>query len=512
MFDLFGNRTKFVRAHVWRDKTDFTYPEASLVSLSEKADLGVAFSGGGTRSASAVAGQLRGLKAIGLLGKVKYISAVSGGAWGAGPFTFLPERFDEDEFLGEVLPPRKITVDSLNNLPKRSLLRAASDSVITDDFLKEAFELGGDETYARSIGNVFLEPFDLNDDGRFTTFDEVTLRNVLKENDKARDNDHYLEHGDFYVARPGRPFFVAGATLFSEQKKVPQVHVEFTPYYSGTRRFVDLDDPVGGGYLETVGCDSERPRRRGTVVKVKLGQKRHRFALSDIIGTSGAAPQELLRKLRVGFVGLPEYRHWALKDSGGFSDHEELSYGDGGHLENLGIMPLLARGVSNIIVFVNSKTKFVYNEDPDNCRIASSIPNLFKPAPNGFKLNLVIKDDDKHSKYKALLKAFAKAQNAGESLIHVDSYDIRRNVHYSVKARSDVRICWVYNQNVQQWFSQLPFQTKKLIEDGEVARFPHYKTFFQNPPKVIDLSRAEAGLLAHLSCWNVTENKGLLAP
>ena len=60
MFDLFGNRTKFVRAHVWRDKTDFTYPEASLASLSDKADLGVAFSGGGTRSASAVAGQLRG--------------------------------------------------------------------------------------------------------------------------------------------------------------------------------------------------------------------------------------------------------------------------------------------------------------------------------------------------------------------------------------------------------------------------------------------------------------------
>ena len=91
MFGIFGNRTKFVRARAWRNDASFAYPEAGLPSLRDKADLGVAFSGGGTRSAAAVVGQLRGLKAIGILDSVKYISAVSGGTWGSAPFTFLPD-------------------------------------------------------------------------------------------------------------------------------------------------------------------------------------------------------------------------------------------------------------------------------------------------------------------------------------------------------------------------------------------------------------------------------------
>lgn len=390
---------------------------------------------------------------------------------------------------------------------------AIADSVITDDFFAEAAKLGGDETYSRAIGNIFLEPFDLGDDGQFMSFDGATVAAALEQNSKDEDDDYYLKRTDFYVARRDRPFLIAGATLFSGQQKAPKIPTEFTPYYSGTCNFFDLDEPIGGGYIETFGADSEKPKRRAKTVTVKLGAKRHRFALSDMIGASGAAPQELLRKHNIGFVGFPEFRHWAFKQPGGFADEEELSYGDGGHLENLGIMPLLARQVKNIIVFVNSKTKFEYNADPDKCEIANSLPNLFKPSSgDDFGLNVVIKDNNQHTKYKALLNAFRIAADAGKTLIHSDTYDIRSNKHYSVSAYSDVRITWIYNQNVTQWFDELPYHTKRMIEDGEVKRFPHYRTFFQNPPKVIDLSRAEAGLLAHLSCWNVIKNKDLLMP
>lgn len=511
MFDFFRNRMKYVRARAWRNDANFTYPENNLDSLNDKSDIGIAFSGGGTRSASAVAGQLRGLKRIGLLDKIKYISAVSGGAWGSAPFTFLPSTFDEDEFLGETLGPAKITLDSLRGPSKKSLINAIANTIITDDFFETAAKFGGDETYSRAVGNIFLEPFDLNDRNRLLSFDETTLIDALGRNSKDDDDENFLKRKDFFVARRGRPFFIAGATLFSGQNQSPKVHTELTPYYSGTRNFFNLSDPVGGGYVETIGCDSEKPKRSGKVVKLKLGGKRHRFTLSDIIGTTGAAPQELLRKHRLGFVGLPEYRHWAFKQPRGFTDHDELSYGDGGHLENLGIMPLLARQVKHIIVFVNSKTKFVFDPDPEKCRIASSIPNLFRPSPvDGFRLNLVIKDDAANTKYRELLAAFRDAD--GKTLIHSDTYDIMTNKHYSITAHSGSRICWVYNQNATQWFSKLPFQTRKMITDGEVKRFPHYKTFFQNPPKIIDLSRAEAGLLAHLSCWNVTKNKDVLIP
>jgi hypothetical protein len=45
-----------------------------------------------------------------------------------------------------------------------------------------------------------------------------------------------------------------------------------------------------------------------------------------------------------------------------------------------------------------------------------------------------------------------------------------------------------------------------MIGAGSLANFPHYATFFQNPPAVIDLSAKQTQLLAHLSCWNIITN------
>ena len=67
-----------------------TFPERQLDPPLPGADLGVAFSGGGTRSAAATIGQLRGLVQNGWLERVKYMTAVSGGSWAAVPFTYYP--------------------------------------------------------------------------------------------------------------------------------------------------------------------------------------------------------------------------------------------------------------------------------------------------------------------------------------------------------------------------------------------------------------------------------------
>lgn len=64
-------------------------------------DVGVCFSGGGTRSMLASTGQLRALRHLGLLGKTRAIVAVSGGAWATVPFTYLPADRPEADLLGE---------------------------------------------------------------------------------------------------------------------------------------------------------------------------------------------------------------------------------------------------------------------------------------------------------------------------------------------------------------------------------------------------------------------------
>ena len=390
---MFHERRRFVNAQIWNtDSEPASFPELddtdglAVPWLGAKADLGVAFSGGGTRSASATLGQLRGLRATGLLDQVRYISAVSGGSWAAMPFTYLPEGFDENVFLGDAKDPEALTLEDFTHAEEGSLAQAISSAVIIDDFLWEAIKLGGDETYARAIGALFLRPFKLDDTGRFFTFHTGARDAVLAGNRPTDDKQYYLREGDFYTVRDGRPYLVVGGTIlrldntgYSRQK----IQCEYTPLYTGVRRLFPTagrrGSPIGGGYVESFAYDSANPREQWDERhwRVKVGGKRYRFTLSDVIGSSGAAPAELLESKGFHDLGFPEFRHWPIHRVGEIDD-EEYGHGDGGHLENLGIMPLLARRVKNIIAFVNTKTKFrpKARENP----FAGSLEPLFRPV------------------------------------------------------------------------------------------------------------------------------------
>ncbi len=85
-----ATNSKYVNTRIFSgDATDFTYPESQLPEINNKKNWGLAFSGGGTRSASLTLGQLRALKQLGILEQFKYCSSVSGGTWGLTPFIFL---------------------------------------------------------------------------------------------------------------------------------------------------------------------------------------------------------------------------------------------------------------------------------------------------------------------------------------------------------------------------------------------------------------------------------------
>ena len=57
----------------------YAWPEDDVEVVASKPPVGVAFSGGGTRSYAASAG-VAPLEALGLLSKIKYMSGVSGGS------------------------------------------------------------------------------------------------------------------------------------------------------------------------------------------------------------------------------------------------------------------------------------------------------------------------------------------------------------------------------------------------------------------------------------------------
>jgi hypothetical protein len=499
-----GKRTKYVSCKIWdATRDDFTFPEIDdpkykVAELESRPNVGLAFSGGGTRSASCVLGQLRGLKELNLLRNVRYLSCVSGGSWASVPFTYLNDNWTDEMFLGQVIPPRDLTVEALKKTDRNSFGHLISNSIIIDDFFGNVFRFAGDETFSRAIGDIFLEPLEIDSLKRSFSLNSVSVANILKKNPR-------LNEDDFYTVRAGRPFLIVNSTILrvDNPEELPRrIHFETTPLYAGARVFHAGAGSnglnLGGGYIEPLGFDSDEPNDppdNDQVVNVRLGASRHLYTLSDVAGTSGAAPAEVLAKFGLDWVGFPEFRHWSVPDTEK-TRAKEYTFGDGGILENLGIMPLLMRKVERIVVFINTKSRLKGGGEDE---INDSIRPLFGQTPL-FSLNHVFPED----MYADLVENLLVKKEAGQTVMHKARYPVREAPHYGIEGGWEVDVLWVYNERVKEWEDRLPANIRKKIGTGSLGTFPHYRTFFQNPPKVIDLSATQVNLLAHLHCWNIT--------
>jgi len=493
---IFSNRLKYVRGEIYNSTADdFQYPELQYPNVAERQNVGIAFSGGGTRSASATLGQLRGLHELELLDQVRYISAVSGGSWACIPFTYLPESWMDKTFLGTQIPPEMINAEYLLKTDRNSYAHAVANSIILDDIIEQAALLAGDETFSRAAGEIFLTPFNINSLSQFFSFDESAVNGILTRNDNMRATD-------FQLVRPGRPFLIVGGIFIREQNDYPhdRLPFEMTPLYVGINQLYEKAGsnrrPIGGGYVEPFAFDSDETDRfsSGHPVKVRLGPSRHRFTLSDMMGVAGAAPAEVLAQLGIDFVGFPEFKYWPPVSPK--TRAKEYNFGDGGILENLGVMPLLRRKVKKIILFVNTQHPLAHKS------INESIPPLFGQTPD-FMVNHVFPGQQ----YRDLFGELLAKKASGKTVMHQDQYTVLSNPFHGIEGGWEVEVLWIYNERVTEWEEQLTADIQPLIGSGSLGNFPHYRTFFQNPPKLIDLSAKQVTMLAHLSCWNVLENQ-----
>ena len=440
----------------------------AVPALGQKADLGICFSGGGTRSASATLGQLRGLREIGLLDRVRYISAVSGGAWAATPYVFLADgadgrpAADERIFLGDYVPPHALTTNHLLQATRGSL----------------AYVLSKTDVHLRNWANVLT----LNGDESFS----ATLSAVLL--------------------------------------------IEYTPLYVGVRHRYDQVGGhariIGGGYVENFAYDTVEPRRAagetGYWCRPRCGFAA-RFTLGDMLASSGAAPGELwlLRAL----LGLPVFEHWSPIP--GANDGLAVSYKheDGGNSENLGIMPLLARGVSNLIVFVNAPVPVLPGAVEARHRCPKDVALLFGSEPDGSPVGPKALDNQvfDRSRLHDLATGLGRCASLGAPLVHCEAYDVLPNRLYGVAGGYRAKVCWVVlgpqlrggSPGCQEpgpgrvrWLDELPAEVRDPICDcrWSFRHFPHLKTFLNKPSSLIDLTLPESQAMAHFTSWAVVES------
>jgi hypothetical protein len=553
------------------------FPETDF--LPEGSSIGVAFSGGGTRAATMALGQLRGLRKIGLLGQVRYVSAISGGAWAAVPFVYSKSSLDT--FLGpfEALTPdlsedkRRIILQQPNgelaHAIASSSLAAGSIQEVAGDVAAAFGNKTGDQlwlaltsslngalrrepdrlnkTYSRLIGRTFIDPLvdpGTNASKRLFSWNALTVEDTsLVSRGELGD--------DLVVAGPQRPFLIATGTVIVPRRDSAYpllMPIEYTPMYVGIRQ--RFSPRYGGIYVSPWMYDTTQigdVREEGGanhLLRVKRDADRS-FTLGDVAGSTGAAPQLALvlgtfvpasfreRVQRFSEV-FPAFHHVTLNSGPGRNIvTEEIGHGDGGLGDNLGIMALLARGVRNILVFDNSVTKLVENND--------DFKSLFFPVgpPDGSgnkTLNRVFWCSDRKEEgctptepgtyYKMLIDALAARRDAGKAQVYcAGPWKVRANDHYRVAAIEDgVNVCWFYTSSSSAWESTLPPQFLNMVrgldktkEGQHFENFPWLATFGQNKTHVIQLTTPQVNLLSNLTAWIVSDEERairdtLLAP
>jgi hypothetical protein len=532
----------------WNDAGPGETPEHDRLIQLRTVDLGIAFSGGGTRSASATVGQLRGLEQNGWLRQVRYMTAVSGGSWAAVPYTYASRQISMTDLLGAPLAPDLKTIETVpsgliasrivsSGLGHVGVVEAPSflpetiggrDLVQTRRYLQMA-RAGirkirkrdipepnrQNKTYAHMLGQIFLSGVVEDWNRKQYAWDDRSAVD-MSSSGKAL--------GDFITIDPvARPFLIVGGTLVKPNGlDYPRlIPVEYTPLYTGVRQQFGQ---IGGTYLSPWAYDRlVVAPHSSTHVLVGPKPTERPFSLADVIASSGAAPQLTLMlgdkvperfrpALRQASLAFPAFNNLAVRAGAPNPVSAELAHGDGGFTDNFGIMPLLARQVRNVIVFVNSMSEYRNNEQ---------LQSYFMPLEirdgNGDKTMNPVFDREKYLQVLAGFDAATKAR--GGAIFCEKNWTVKSNELYNIRGYTGLNICWVYNYLGEEWRDSLPAEIKAWLKPADpkklsdqakdLQHFPYYKTFGENRTKVIKLNALQVNLLADLAAWSISNKQAV---
>jgi hypothetical protein len=531
------------------------FPESAAEANFGPPWAGVCISGGGSRSLSAAMGELRGLAALGVLPKIGWLSTVSGGTWAGTLFNWAPAKFSDAVLLGPLeLEPGKLRwdsagpVDDLGRLDPHALGSAATRLGI-EEMLAKAIELyhrgvAVSELWPRAIGELVLAPFELGDSPqRYFSWTPGWLeRQILADNRR-------LTSADFFLTRPDRPYLITNSTLYYPPNPPASLAIpvrpaggggpanawevgfdfETTPISCGVPpAFPNAGPPspgqpsssdIGGGWIDPFAMGSIAPSTVAADGSFRVPTPPNRFRLSDAAGLSSVAfaydVLDVAHQRGIHFLDdmVPETVCWPVYRAGQLPRNAARPYlfGDGGNLENQGIMALLRRNLKKIIAFVNTETQL--SMSGAEVIVDSDLPPLFglewsgaqgkyiPTAPNSpFRFNQVFDrttfDDMRRQLWnRAQLGATAMAVQTGTTVL--------ANPHFGV-AGGTTDILWIYLHPVEAWRRKL-HDTVKIAMDLEpldYSMFPNYYTIEQ-----LHLNARQVNLLAHLTSWNVASEE-----
>lgn len=524
------------------------FPEATHPAVAARPAAALCFSGGGTRSMAACLGYYRGLVASGLLERVRYISCVSGGSWASSIFVYYRKGPSNDAALLDLglagSPPGELDLARLSKpLPPASMAAVMTDNLVQP--IREGLERGVDGVWNHAVAKVYLEPFGLVDDEPLVPcLDAATRDHILAR--PGNQGVPGLSANNFILPREGRPFLVINACIIepSEQGWIaPQraASLQFTPLYVGSPQPVELSNPrrpkqafaVGGGFVEPFAFGGAAPETVGAdhLARIPLdplgidGRQTLRFA----VGSSSAAYAAVADDILDNNERLtPITPYWPVRTSD-LVPAQDFDVGDGGILENFGLLAMLQRRVERAVVFINTNEpldldyepvhrKHPTRPTPTRGKIDPSLPTLFGIETHGIGTTRGHNTVFWIAAYRELVEALQDCKRERRPLVVHQTLDVRANAWWGIAGGWQVEIVWVYLDRVGAWEDLLPQDTQEAIEQGkrkvagkgQLEHFPNFKTIGENPFKLVELTPTQIRASAALAEWVIAEARPLL--
>ena len=503
----------------------FAEQQTALVHRTD--NTGVCFSGGGTRAQCATVGQLRALSQLGLLSELRYISSVSGGSWASSAFLWGSSAHEDSALLGAHTRPEDIDLDELKGvIPADCILSTATTNLEKAFWQQHKAGTPGPRLWTEAVGAVYLAPFGLHsaDAPAHIVADSARWSATVSRNPGLAGAPTVSPRA------PQRlPFHVINGCYLGPAALEPLVHeapvsFELTALYGGNPQRVQQhfrsrdgrrqEAVMGGGYIEPVALGAPQLESMDAVTQTAaMAAPRRPFTLADAVGISSAAfagvSSELTKSTRILGGLTPQLEQCPIEPG---ATGERAAMGDGGVLENYGLLTLLRRGVDRVVVFINTSTPLdpsyrAVDAAPTADDVDCFMPPLFGFPVHGVGMALQNNQVFAQADWAPVVTAMQQAQEQGRPVVVRSTHEVLENRLWGIAGGRRVEVLWCYLERVKAWEDRLSPSVERVVDrgsrrffKGELASFPHYKTAGEDGLVDVHLSSLQARMLADFSC------------
>eukprot|EP00435_Cladocopium_sp_Y103_P010533 s1902_g2.t1 len=456
-------------------------------------------SGGGARAMTHTMGVYRALHEMGILEEVDGISSVSGGTWASSIYMFGKDfegkAIDTATMLGPRSSPQQLTMEVLRQ-EAPPLARGLTKGNSSELFKQHTITRRDNEVWAHVVADMLLEPFGLASFDCAVAQSEEDVERIKEWNGGTaeREENPEIKTWSFKTPRTDRPklFVMNGALLAPDDHSITEDNVvsfQMSPDYTGSPFY---------------------PKEIMQWVSVPAPASI--FSLPKMVGISSFAPASAFSNRRITDAWLNiRNLYWPITSD----TAHQYALGDGGSIDNSGLLPLLQRRARKVIWIATSympMTEYDYEKatfgsfDPHEAQVVDQVAAAFGYGLNDKDEGYFYSKNQVFNKSELLpiCRKLWNLKSQGKPCVLKETLEVLPNNYWGIVGGYEVSLVLVYLDQCTDFQKQLPEEVQQ-----EIAKGASGETTRNNKDDSLGLTTAQVNLLAAQGEYAVRQNAEL---